>query len=216
MYKMTFWRLGEIAKDAAQQQYVRFADAHTVMMETIGTMKVAHGGTFSCINNNGEVHSAFEGQLTMTYAYLKGLGCDGNIETITVDMASGYAHATLGQTIISAKHGSIEVETSRYPYCFTLQPRPQPLPAFVKGLTGSGAQVRWGQSTKQFSKKRSGVWGQPRRRVPEESPLRTLRPDERRTPAPAGAGLPEDGGCRRRHGIPGRHADGLGMGLFHF
>ncbi len=43
------------------------------------------------------------GHLVMAYAYLKGLGCDGNIGTITVDLDAKKAEATDGHKIVFDK-----------------------------------------------------------------------------------------------------------------
>ena len=37
------------------------------------------------------VHPAANGHLIMAYAFLKGLGCDGNVGTITLDLAGNHA-----------------------------------------------------------------------------------------------------------------------------
>ena len=54
----------------------------------------------------------------MAYAFLKALGCDGNIGTITVDLAANKAEATEGHQVLAAKDGVIEIQSTRYPFCF--------------------------------------------------------------------------------------------------
>jgi len=104
----------------------------------------------------------------MAYAMLKGLGCDGAIGTITVDLAANAATGTPRQKIVSAQNGTVQVESTRYPFCFTGDPQdPQStlnvinyLPfnqdlnrymLVVKNLTGSKAKVTWGNTSKEFT-----------------------------------------------------------------
>jgi hypothetical protein len=105
----------------------------------------------------------------MTYAFLKAMGCDGAIGTITVDLAAGKAEGTAGQKIVSCQNGIAEVESTRYPFCFQGAPDKTeqstasilnflPFNAdlnryllVVKGLKSSKAKVTWGSVTKEFS-----------------------------------------------------------------
>ena len=50
---------------------------------------------------------------------LKALGCDGAIGTITVDLAGGTATGGDGQKILSCQNGSVDIESTRYPFCLT-------------------------------------------------------------------------------------------------
>jgi hypothetical protein len=106
----------------------------------------------------------------MAYAFLKAIGCDGNIGTITLDLASGKATATEGHKIISSKGGTVMVESSRYPFCFYGDPSDpgattgiieffpfnEDLNRFKLVVTGIGAsddaqvRVTWGKASKQF------------------------------------------------------------------
>src|SRR5262249_7606071 len=113
------------------------------------------------------VHPAANGHLVMAYAFLKALGFDGNIGTITVDLGSGKAEGTEGHNVVSASGGEVVVESRRYPFCFygdngndpnstrpILQfvPFNQDLNRFtliVKGASGP-VKVTWGERSKQF------------------------------------------------------------------
>jgi hypothetical protein len=114
------------------------------------------------------VHQEWSGHLIMAYAMLKGLGCDGAIGTITVDLAANTATGTPGQKIVSMQNDTVQVESAKYPFCFTGDPKdPQStlnvinyLPfnddlnrylLIVKGVTGSKAKVTWGATNKEFS-----------------------------------------------------------------
>src|SRR6185295_2891091 len=97
------------------------------------------------------------------------LGCDGNIGTITVRFEdAGAAEATEGHKIVSAKDGVVEVESSRYPFCFAGDPKStsatrgiiefipfnEELNRFrlvVKGAAAGKYKVTWGSESKEFS-----------------------------------------------------------------
>jgi hypothetical protein len=104
----------------------------------------------------------------MAYAFLKALGCDGNIGTITVEMALQSAEGTPGQKIISYKDGTLDIESTRYPFCFWGDPSSPDATTgaikffpfnedlnryilIVKGLTTPNAKITWGKETKEFS-----------------------------------------------------------------
>ena len=105
----------------------------------------------------------------MAYAFLKALGCDGNIGTITVEYGLKQATATPGQEIVSYNDGTVDVKSTRYPFCFFGQPdKAEPTPAavlkavpfnedlnrymlVVKGLTTDKTKVTWGKETKEFA-----------------------------------------------------------------
>jgi hypothetical protein len=59
----------------------------------------------------------------MAYAFLTALGCDGNIGTINVDLAAKKATGTDGQTIKSFDGTTLTVESTRWPYCFWVDPK---------------------------------------------------------------------------------------------
>jgi hypothetical protein len=53
----------------------------------------------------------------MAYAFLKGLGVDGNIGALTVDLRSNEIKASRGHEIVSKGQGGFEIKSSRYPFC---------------------------------------------------------------------------------------------------
>ena len=63
------------------------------------------------------VHPGWAGHLVMAYAFLKAMGLDGQIGTITLDLAAGKATASEGHRVLAAEPGRIEIESSRYPFC---------------------------------------------------------------------------------------------------
>jgi len=117
MYNKTLAELRDIARDIAKEQGVVFADVYEPMMNIMAKTKAKYGKAYHLAGVHG-VHPDFNGHLVMAYAFLKAMGCNGDIGTITVDMNSGHARATAGHKILSAMNGVIELESSRYPFCF--------------------------------------------------------------------------------------------------
>src|SRR5205814_3452062 len=87
------------------------------MFDAMTKAKAKLGSNYAFAGGDG-VHPGPNGHLAMAYAFLKGLGCDGNIGTITIDLASNKAQATAGHKVISFNNGSAEIESTRYPFCF--------------------------------------------------------------------------------------------------
>jgi hypothetical protein len=117
MYNKTLAEMRDIARDVARDENVVFANVYDPMMDVMAKTKARYGRSYHLAGVHG-VHPDLNGHLVMAYAFLKALGCDGDIGTITVDMASGHARATAGHKILSAANGVIEVESSRYAFCF--------------------------------------------------------------------------------------------------
>src|SRR5436309_11296314 len=104
----------------------------------------------------------------MAYAFLKALGCDGEIGTITVDLAGNKATGSAGHEIKSVENGVVTIESSRYPFCFSGDPKSpdgtRSIIAFfpfnddlnrfklvVTGARSDQYKVTWGESSKEFS-----------------------------------------------------------------
>jgi lysophospholipase L1-like esterase len=117
MYNKTLATERDIARKVAEEQGVAFADVFDPMVEVMEKAKAKYGHGYNLAGNDG-VHPDANGHLVMAYAFLKGLGCGGDVGTITVDVAANKADATDGHTVRSFKDGTIEIESSRYPFCF--------------------------------------------------------------------------------------------------
>jgi hypothetical protein len=104
----------------------------------------------------------------MAYAFLKGLGVDGNIGTITVDLAGNKAEATDGHKVLGVNNGEVEVESVKYPFCFygdpanpgatsgiiEFLPFNQDLNRYTLVVKNPGAdkvKVTWGKASKEFA-----------------------------------------------------------------
>lgn len=117
-YNESLGELGDIAKDVAEKEGVMFADVHTQLASAMIAAKAKYGDKYPVCGNQDGVHGGPNEHLVIAYALLKAMGFDGNIGTITYDMATGAATATDGHRIVSAGNGQITVESERYPFCF--------------------------------------------------------------------------------------------------
>jgi lysophospholipase L1-like esterase len=167
VYNKNLAALAAIAKDVAAKEGVIYADVFDPMVTAIAKEKAQYGPNF---NMGGDgVHPGPDGHLVMAYAFLKAMGCDGNIGTITVDMSAKQATGTPGQEIVSYQDGTVTVKSTRYPFCFSgAVNTPDATPAavlrnvpfneelnrymlVVKNLNGSKAKVSWGGATKEYT-----------------------------------------------------------------
>jgi len=166
MYNKTLNEEREIAKDIAQKEGCAFADVYGTMWDAMVKAKAKYGANYAVAGGDG-VHPDRNGQLCMAYAFLKGLGVDGNVGTITVDLAGNKAEGSDGHKVLGVKDGAVEVESSRYPFCFDGDPKStnatagmieflpfnQDLNRYTLVVTGAGSgdvKVTWGSASKTF------------------------------------------------------------------
>lgn len=116
-YNATLAELGKVAKEVADAEGVQYADVHTPMLEAMTKAKVARGPSY-IIAPDG-IHPSHNGHLAMAYAFLKALGFDGNIGSLTVDYVSEHAEGSADHVVRDYKKGVMDVESTRYPYCFS-------------------------------------------------------------------------------------------------
>jgi lysophospholipase L1-like esterase len=117
MYNQTLADERDIAKAVAGEQHVAFADIYDPMIDIMAKAKEKYGHTYNLAGNDG-IHPDRNGHLVMAYTFLKALGCNGDIGTITIDLAAGKATASSGHKVLSCADGTVEVESTRYPFCF--------------------------------------------------------------------------------------------------
>jgi hypothetical protein len=142
--------LGELDRKIASEQGQVFGTIHDPMMKAMAAAKATLGANVPVCGGDG-VHPGPNGSLVMAYAFLKAMGFDGNLGTITVDM-TGQAEATDGHKVLSAKDGTVELESTRYPFCFPANQDLNQLTLVVKNLKADNATVTWGKASKTFSK----------------------------------------------------------------
>lgn len=168
VYNDNLQRLGQIAEQLAKENKFPYADVFDAMMSAMISAKKALGEEYPVAGRDG-VHPGRNGHLVMAYAFLKALGLDGNIGAVTVDLASGTAEASNGHRVLASKDGIVEIESTRYPFCFQgnekdpngtvsilpYVPFNQDLNRFaltVKNLSTARADVTFGSVTKTFSR----------------------------------------------------------------
>ena len=171
MYNKTLSQLRDIANEVARENGCAFANVHDAMMEATKGAKAKYGEKYFVGGPDG-FHPHENGQLVMAYAFLKALGCDGNIGTITLDAASGNVETTEGHKLHAKSDGGIEIESTRYPFCFSGDPKStgatsgiiefipfnQELNRFmlvVKGSEAAKMRITWGKNTKEFSREQA-------------------------------------------------------------
>lgn len=153
--------------ELAKEHDVRFADVFWPMYTSFWAAKTKYAQDYEVPGKDG-VHPDWAGQTLMAYAFLKALGCPGDIGTITVDLASNKATASTGHAVSKSDGGEIALTSTRYPFCasgpldqhnsirsgMTLVPFMQDLSRFMLIATGGSAakyQVTWGSESKTYT-----------------------------------------------------------------
>ena len=169
VYNKTLGQLADIDKEIATKEGVVYADVYGATTDAMKKSKAQFGEDYVFAGNDG-VHPGPNGHLVMAYAFLKALGCDGNIGTITVGPGLDKAEATAGHKIVSCAGGTVTVKSTRYPFCLTgtmdskdanttaaitqffpFNEDLNRLTLVVKGLTAAKAKVTWGATTKEYT-----------------------------------------------------------------
>ena len=165
VYNENLTQLTGIARKLAEENGFPFANVHAAMVDAMTKAKAGLGEDYDVCGRDG-FHPGPNGHLIMAYAFLKAMGLDGNIGTITVDI-KGIATGSEGHKVLAATDGKIELESSRYPFCFFGDEKSSGgtrsivpylpfnqdlnrLTLIVKNLPGATAKVTWGEATKSF------------------------------------------------------------------
>lgn len=149
----------------AAENDIRFADIYQPMLVADWKAKRQHGPEFMVSGKDG-VHPGWAGQLVMAYAFLKGLGLDGDLGTITLD--GDTATADGGHEVKSVNDGAITLVSSRLPFSagpgnianddslragLALVPFDQDLNRFTLRLKKTAAArytVTWGSESREY------------------------------------------------------------------
>lgn len=167
VYNNTLKELSNVGKEIAAKEGAGFADIHSLMTDAMARAKAKYGDNYNVAGGDG-IHPNRNGHLIMAYAFLKALGCDGDIGTITLDLKDGKAEATAGHKVLAAGKDFVEIESSRYPFCFSGDPsKPDSnlgmtefipfnndlnrFKLVVKNTTGKSLKIAWGKNSKTFS-----------------------------------------------------------------
>ncbi|HNQ34584.1 MAG TPA: SGNH/GDSL hydrolase family protein [bacterium] len=165
-YNANLRQLGNLAREIAAEYKASFADVHAPLIEAMARAKAVLGENYDVCGRDG-VHPGSNGHLVMAYAFLKALGCDGNIGEISVNRQGGTAVSS-GHRVLSSTGGEIKLESERYPFCYDPDPRSsssnrsilpflpfnQELNRFilkVPELASARARVAWGNESKEFT-----------------------------------------------------------------
>jgi hypothetical protein len=166
-YNDTLRHLRDIDQKLAEESKMRFADVHGAMIDAMTKAKPVLGEDYDVCGRDG-FHPGPNGHLAMAYAFLKALGCDGNVGTISIDMKA-KATASDGHKVVNAEAGKVDLESTRYPFCFDgdakssggtrsiapFLPFNQDLNRLTLKVTNLGAakaKVAWGAESKEFTR----------------------------------------------------------------
>ena len=117
-HNQSLCKLRNIDVEIARQENIRLADIFWPMFTAGFEAKKKYGPEVEVAGKDG-VHPGWAGQLIMAYAYLKAMGLDGNIGTISVDLKKEKAKATEGHKINEFKNGILTITSTKYPFCAT-------------------------------------------------------------------------------------------------
>lgn len=117
VFNQSLANLAEITQSIAKQSNTPFINLHSLMMDLMAQSKAKYGPRFAFGGPDG-IHPGGAGQIVIAYAFLKALGCDGDLGTITLDLASGHNEASGGHRILSAADGKVQIQSGRIPFCF--------------------------------------------------------------------------------------------------
>jgi lysophospholipase L1-like esterase len=159
-YNDSLGKLRDIDKKLAAEFHTSFADVHDEMIKAMTVAKAKLGADYDVCGRDG-VHPGANGHVLMAAAFLKGLGLDGNIGDINVDM-KGSSSASEGHHA-TGSNGVAEVESSKWPFFLDsamasilpfckFNDELNRLTLHVKNLDAAKAKVTWGATSKEFSK----------------------------------------------------------------
>jgi hypothetical protein len=165
---LTLCAFRDIDIGIAATQGTRFADVFWPMFTANVIAQKKYGDGYN-LNGGDGVHPGWAGHVVMAYAFLRALGLDGDIGTITVDLKAGHAEASAGHKVDGFSDGTVSLTSQRYPYCvddeavdhdstirsgMSLVPFAAELNRFrlvVKGGSAANFEVTWGQQSKTYS-----------------------------------------------------------------
>ena len=100
----------------AREMQMPFADTFWNLFKARDAAQTLYGTNYNLCGKDG-VHPGWAGHLVMAYVYLRAMGLDGDIGTLTVDLGAQTATATAGHTVESFKDNLLTVTSIKYPFC---------------------------------------------------------------------------------------------------
>ncbi len=103
----------------AKEFQMPFADVFWTMYKAAYAGQKRYGTETEpyALSGKDGVHPGWAGHLVMAYTYLRAMGLDGDIGTLTVDLGAQTATATAGHTVESFKDNQLTVVSTKYPFC---------------------------------------------------------------------------------------------------
>lgn len=163
--------LRDIAIGVALQEDVAFADVFWPMYKANVIAPGRYPGEdgsrpYELVGRDG-IHPDWAGHAIMAYAFLRALGLDGDLGTISIDLAEETAKASDGHRVDSFENGELRITSTRYPFCapgpidrddsvrsgMTFVPFDKHLNRLILKITGLRglATVTWGTESHTYS-----------------------------------------------------------------
>jgi lysophospholipase L1-like esterase len=120
-YNQTLAALANSAQEVATESQITYIPLQQPLLDLMKKAKEKYGEDYAVVGDDG-FHPAQNGGLLIAELLLKAMGCRGDIGTFTLDMATGKASASPGHRILSSSANALEVESTRYPFCFIGEP----------------------------------------------------------------------------------------------
>lgn len=115
---LSLCELRNIGIEIAAAEGVGFADIFWPMLKASVRATQRYGDVYQLAGKDG-VHPDWAGSFVMAYAFLKAMGLDGHIGTVTLDLQAIHAVATPGHEVVSFADGEVRLTSHRYPFCAT-------------------------------------------------------------------------------------------------
>ncbi|MDB6053517.1 MAG: hypothetical protein JWN25_1040 [Verrucomicrobiales bacterium] len=160
--------LRNIDVQIANVEQVGFADVFWPMLVAGRTAQIKYGQGYSIAGADG-IHPGWAGHLVMAAAFLEGLGLDGEIGSLEIDLANASGKASPGHVFIKGSNGKFQFLSTRYPFYIpadnertnttlasgaTLIPFQERFNRFtlkVKNPQAARYQIVWGNGTNIYS-----------------------------------------------------------------
>ena len=113
---MNLCDLRNIDIEIADKEKVGFADVFWPMLNAGVQAQKLYGTNYAIAGPDG-VHPSWAGHAVMAYAFLKGLGLDGDIGTFIVDLKTHKMTASKGHEVLASSPTEYHIKSSRYPLC---------------------------------------------------------------------------------------------------